>query len=138
MQKMKYALSTLQGLTDLKLKQYKYECDSWKRLMIFLMEENVQQKNRIGEILKENYNANLLQHLDTFQSDFIKQDEIIGIVRNDIAELETLLLREIFEDGKILDEINQKVKKLRISIEKIEKDFGLLKQQFNSFLSEPT
>jgi regulator of replication initiation timing len=123
-------------MPELKLKQLQYESDSWKRLLGFIVDENIHLKNRLSEVLKDKFDNNLLEEVEGFQSSFIKEDELIGLLRNDVAELDKLLVREIFEDGKIANEIDKKLNRLRNNITIAEKQFGKLKVEFNSYLSE--
>ena len=103
-------------MPELKLKQLQYESDTWKRLLGFMMDENIHLKNRLSEVLKDKFDKNLLVEIEGFQSNFIKKDELIGLLRNDVAGLDKLLEREIFEDGKIVNEIERRLKNLRNNI----------------------
>ena len=123
-------------MPELKLKQLQYESDTWKRLLGFMMDENIHLKNRLSEVLKDNFDKNLLEGVEGFQNNFIKEDELIGLLRNDVAGLDKLLEREIFEDGKIVNEIDKRLKNLRNNIVYAEKQFGKLKLEFNNYLSE--
>ena len=123
-------------MPELKLKQLQFESNAWKRLLCFMMDENNHLKNRIAEILKDDVDKNLLEEIENFQSNFIKQDELINLLRNDAAELDKLLMKEIFEDGKIIKEINKKLKDLRNNIPTIEKQCTRVKLEFNSYLLE--
>jgi len=123
-------------MPELKLKQLQFESNTWKRLLCFMMEENNHLKNRIAEILKDDVDKNLLEEIENFQSNFIKQDELINLLRNDAAELDKLLMKEIFEDGKIIKEINRKLKDLRNNIPTIEKQCTKVKLEFNNYLLE--
>ena len=123
-------------MPELKLKQLQYESDTWKRLLVFMMDENIHLKNRLSEVLKDKFDKNLLVEIEGFQSNFIKKDELIGLLRNDVAGLDKLLEREIFEDGKIVNEIERRLKNLRNNIVYAEKQFGKLKLEFNNYLSE--
>lgn len=123
-------------MPELKLRQLQYESDTWKRLLSFMMDENVHMKNRISEILKNGFNKNLLEEFENFQSSFIKEDERIGLLRNEVAELDKLLVREVFENGKILKEIGRRLMNLRNNILNAERQFGKLKSAFNSYLAE--
>ena len=58
------------------------------------------------------------------------------MLRNDVVELDKLLVREIFEDGKISKDIDRRLKKLRNNMAIAERQFGELKSGFNSYLSE--
>ncbi|QEC65786.1 hypothetical protein FRZ67_00135 [Panacibacter ginsenosidivorans] len=120
----------------LKLTQLQYESDAWKRLLAFMMDENVYLKNRVAEVLGDGFNNDLLDSVENFQTRFIKIDECINLLRNNVAELDKLLMREVFEDGKIVKEVGRKLHKLRADMMDVEKQFGRLKHDFNSYLSE--
>ncbi|HRH50968.1 MAG TPA: hypothetical protein PLP23_19615 [Panacibacter sp.] len=120
----------------LQLKQLQFEADTGKRLLAFMMDENVRMKNRISEILKADFDKNLLDELENFHSRFIKEDELISLMRNDAAEMDKLLLREIFKDGKVIREVKIKLKKMRDNLLDAERKFGKLKAEFNGYLSE--
>lgn len=138
---MQNALSNLKylkpdGMPALKLKQLQYETDTWKRLLAFMMEENIHLKIRLSEILKDNFDVKKLEVAEDFQSNFIKEDELIGLLRNDIAELDKLFGMKIFEDGWLINEIDIKLKNLRNNIITAERRFGKLQVDFNSYLSQ--
>ena len=123
-------------MPEFKLKQLQFESDSWKRLLGFMMDENIHMKQRLTKILKDNFDRNLLEEVESFQSRFIKGDELISLFRNDVAELDKLLVREIFEDGKIIKDIDGSLKRLRNDIIIAEKHFSNLKLEFNNFVAE--
>lgn len=104
--------------------------------MTFMMDENVHLKNRLSEVLKDGADNILLVEMENFQNNFVRKDEIIALLRKDVAELDKLLLREVFEDGKIIKQVNKKIKMLRNNIIEVEKKFGQLKSDFHSYLSE--
>lgn len=121
---------------DLKLKQLQYETESWKRLLEFTMAENVHLKNRISEILKNGFDKNLLDEIENFHSRFVKEDQLIGLLRHEMADVDKLLTREIFEDGKIMKKVETRINKLRNEIITCENQFSKLKQEFNNYLTE--
>lgn len=123
-------------MPEMKLQQLQYESNTWKRVLGFMTEENVHLKNRLSQILKEKFNADLLEEAEVFQSNFIKEDELISLLRNDIAELDKLLEREMFEDGTTIKEVKRKLQKIRSNMEIAEKQFGTLKSGFNSYFFE--
>ena len=123
-------------MPELKLKQLQYESDTWKRLLGFLLDENIHLKNRLSEALKNGFDRNLLEEMENFQTRFIKEDERIRLLRHELVELDKLLIRDIFDDGKIIKEINTKLKKLRNNIVIAENEFGKLKIEFHSYLFE--
>ena len=118
------------------LKQFQGESDAWKRLLCLLMDENVRLKYRLAEVLKDKFDNNLLDEVENFQSRFIKNDGLIGLLRNDVAELDKLLVRERFEDGEIKKKVGTQLSKLRNNIETAEIQFNKLKSEFNSYLLE--
>ena len=123
-------------MPELDIKQLQYESDGWKRLLRFMMDENIHLKNRLSEVLRDQFDKNLLVEVEGFQNNFIKEDEVIGLLRNDVAELDKLLVREICEDGNIINEIDRRLKNLRKNIMYAERKFGKLKSDFNYYLLE--
>ena len=102
----------------------------------FMVDENIYLKKRLSEIIKYVVDKSILEEIENFHSSFIKQDELIGLLRNDLAELDQLLIREIFEDGKIINEIARKLNRFRSNILVVEAQFSKLKLAFNDFLLE--
>jgi hypothetical protein len=123
-------------MPKLKLNQLQYESDTWKRFLAFMKDENVHLKNRLAEILKSSIDNNLLDDIENFYSGFLKEDELIDLLRIDVAELDRLLAREIVEDGKLITRVDKKMKSLRNNIENAEQHFGRMKSEFISYLSE--
>lgn len=126
----------MDNMQELKLKQLQYETNTWKRLLCFMQEENVYLKNRLSEVLKDRFNYNLLEDVESFQSGFIKEDELICFLRNEIAEIDEELEKEIFEDGKLNKGMGKRIIQLRNNLFNAEKRFGKIKMSFNNYLSE--
>ncbi|GAB2824393.1 hypothetical protein [Ferruginibacter profundus] len=126
-------------MPELRLQQLQFEIDAIKRLLSFMMEENVHLKNRISEILKNNFEKMLLGKIEVFHNRFIMEDEIIGVIRNDIAELDKLLqVQKILQDDNKIHEMGKKIRKLSVNMENTQSQFMLLKTEFNTFLLENT
>lgn len=123
-------------MPEQKLKQLQYESDTWKRLLAFLKDENVYLKNRLSEILKNGFETNLLDEIELFQTRFIKEDEMISSLQTDISELDKLLVREIFEDGRIMKKVKKRIKQLKAEMKTAETQFRKMKQEFINYLSE--
>ncbi|MDB5277513.1 MAG: hypothetical protein JWR61_2468 [Ferruginibacter sp.] len=122
-------------MTD-KFKQVQFEQDTWKRLLGFMMDENIYLKNRIAEILKDNPDRSLLDDVENFQSRFIVEDEMISILRNDIAHIEKLYAEGETSNGKLIAEINNRLQRLREDIALAEFQFNKLKIEFNTYLTQ--
>ncbi len=123
-------------MTELKLKQLQYETDAWKRLLGFIQEENVHLKNRLAEVLKDKFNNNLLEEVEIFQAGFIKEDELISFLRNEVAEIDDELDKEIFVDGKVNKKIEKKIYLLRKNLISSEKRFDKMKLAFTNYLAQ--
>ncbi len=121
---------------NLKINQLQVEVNTWKRLLNFFSDENVCLKNRLSEILKNEFDRKLLEEFENFQTKFIKQDEMITFLRNDIAELDKLLLNEKLDIGKNENAIDRKLEHLRKNIATCEGSFFQLQLNFNTYILE--
>jgi hypothetical protein len=121
-------------MSEFKLKQLQYESDTWKRTLGFMIDENIHLKQRIADILKNGFNRTQLEAMEQFQNNFIKEDELIGLMRNEVSEFDKLIIKEIFEDGKIVNDIYKKLNQIRHNITVAEGQFSKLKQEFNYYL----
>lgn len=124
------------AMTGLKLKQLQYESDTWKRLLGFLTDENINLKNRLSEILRDDFESSLLDVLEIFQNRFINEDNMIGLLRNEITEYDRVLIRENFEDGHLKNEVVTLLNKLRNNMKYAEIESGKLRRDFNSYITE--
>lgn len=119
-----------------KIEQLQYECDTWKRLLGFMMDENVYLKTRLSEVLREGFGKELLEAMENFQSRFIKEDESISLLRNDIADIDKLLLKEKNSDGAVTAKTSKKIKELRNNILITMAKFSKLQSEFHAYLQE--
>lgn len=119
---------------ETKLKQFQYETSTWKRSLGFMIDENIHLKNRLTEILKNGFDKKLLDHLEYFQTRFIKEDERIGLIRNDVAEIDRILNIAMHGDGKIIKETDKKLANLQNNISHAENQFNELKSEFSNYL----
>ena len=122
-------------MSESKLSQLQYESDTWKRLLGFMRDENIHLKNMLSEVLKNKFDNNLLEEAESFHNSFLKEDDLIGLLRNEVAELDKLLERRKFEDSKTINEIDKRKAKLHDNIITAETQFSNLKSAFNNYLS---
>lgn len=120
---------------ELKLNQMRYESETWKRTLGFILEENIYLKNRLAEVLRYRFNEEMLDEAERYHNRFVREDELVSLLRHDLAEMDKLLVREVFEDGPLKKKVNRNFARLRIHMKKAEKDFGKLKMDFNSYLT---
>jgi len=98
------------------------------------MEENINLRIWLSEIIKEKIDHTSLKTLEDFQSNFININELTDSLRNEVAELEKLFWKEPFDGGKI--NVEKKMEQLRNDINSAERQFGKLNLEFNSYLSK--
>jgi hypothetical protein len=118
------------------MKQLQEEIEMHKRSLAFMEEENILLKNRVSEVLKNGFNENMLNEMEVFHGQFVREDELIRILKSYILEADKLLLREVFNDGKIIKDVKRKLQRVRTKMETTQRRFTRLKSDFNSFLSE--
>lgn len=120
---------------EVKFKQFEHENETWKRLLEFLQIENVHLKTRLANITRESITKDLLEQIEYYQNQFVKEDETIALLRHDVAGQQHWLTREFYEDGSIWRELLRKQEKLRREIEIAEQRFNKLKFEFNNYLA---
>ncbi len=126
----------MEDISNLKIKQFKYETSTWKRVLGYMQEENIHLKNRLSDVLKERFDKKMLDDVEIFQNNFIKGDDLIGLLKNELADIENSLLTDIFVDKEINKNIEMRIKKMRINIDMAEKNFTRINNDFNNYLSE--
>ncbi len=131
-----YTPAAQQMTTTGRLHQVKHECAGWKRLLAFMMEENVQLKTQVPEILSNSGDQVLLAGIEQFQDRFISEDGVISLLRNDVAKFEKLLLKEETEVGVLSDQTYRKLEILRNNLQTLETQFSELRSAFFRFLLE--
>lgn len=116
------------------LKQLQYETATWKRLLSYMMDENIHLKNRLSEILCNDFDKKHLDTIADFQSEFIKEDQLIGLLRHEVAELEKLLTKAGLEDRQLINLAQEKIGNVRLYISNAEKKSGELMTAFNKYI----
>jgi hypothetical protein len=119
---------------SLKLKQVQYEVTAWKRALVFMMEENIHLKSRLSEILKNKLHKQFLTEIEAYQNNFVQLDDLIGLLRNDIAGFEKLLAGASLNEEGNMDELEAKLFTIRNNIGLAKTQFELLRNEFNDFL----
>ena len=75
---------------------------------------------------------------EIFQNSFVREDELIRLLRKDVFAFDQLLAREIYEDGAIVNKVMKSFKVIRKNISESETQFNQLKYQFSNYLLEYT
>jgi hypothetical protein len=121
-------------MTFYKFKQLQFECNTWKRMLSFMMEENVYLKNRLSEILADAGTSERLVEIEDFQSRFLRSDELIRILRNDVAELEQFISDQKEDAVSENPQIHSKLSCIRLNIPLVQRQEERMKAEFNNFL----
>ncbi|MBN9351938.1 MAG: hypothetical protein J0H55_14760 [Chitinophagaceae bacterium] len=107
--------------------------EEWRRLLGERMEENLLLKNKLANILTNNYDQNLLEKIEDFQSRLICEDELIYSLRQVINELENLIKNNWLEDEKFSKMIHLRDVWLQKDMAYSSVRFCDLKSGFNEF-----
>jgi hypothetical protein len=118
------------------IRQFNFECESWKRILYFFREENVYYRNRLSEILNDAVSEELLERSEYFQGNFIMSDETIHWLVDEIHQHIKFLSQNIATDTQILELVIRNHQKLKKDVEKAEEVLFNLKKEFNEFLAE--
>jgi hypothetical protein len=120
----------------LMLKQVQFERDTWRRMLELTIEESISLKNRLTEILSNDFDPVLLDDLEVFQSRFIARDQLTSLLRHDLAELDKLNPEGV--DPASIDwiQIRTKLKVLRNNMMTAQLQFNKLTFDFNNYLLE--
>ena len=87
-------------MITLKLEQLVFESDTWKRNLAFMTEENIRLKSRLSEILQKKMDKTLLPRAEEFHNSFLKHDDLIKVLRNDISGFDKYLPENCLKTGQ--------------------------------------
>lgn len=130
---MKNKISRDQDDPEKKMRQFQDVLATWKQLLNARMEENILLKYKISEILKNNFNQNCLEEIEEFQTQFIKEDELINLLRKDVSELDNYILSKALQDGKMEKSFDAKIENLCKDIASSTSRFRASKTAFDNF-----
>ena len=121
------------NMAPLTVKELQSESEKLKQRLGSMIDENVSLKYRLSEVLKAHFDKKMLLEVEGYQNYFVREDELIGLLRNDIAVLEKLMKVSLIE-GNEISPIDRKLKQLRCNILSVERQFKTLKAEFVSYL----
>jgi hypothetical protein len=132
-----WGCSKTEVMANLTINKLQYEAQYLKRTLAFILEENVQLKNRLTEVLKgEKFDLDLLEDLEVFQNRFVQQDKMISLLRDDLARMDRSFENDIpgSQTGALL--VRKKLQKLLHNIIALESQFCRLRTEFTLYLRE--
>lgn len=118
------------------LRQFQHERDSWRRTLAFMEEENVFLKNRLAEVLNDSVDTFFLQRAESFQSNFLRADDLFSLLRVNVAEFDKLLAPELFRRGAILPVVERSYRNICKLMDNVQNKFESWKLEFSNYLIE--
>ena len=115
------------------MKEFQVEVSTWKKTLTSRMEKNLVLKNRLAEILKNNYHQNCLEEIEEFQTKFIREDEITNMFRNQVTGLDNLIRKKTLEDLITRESLGELIKNFRDDITDSENRFHYVTKSFTDF-----
>lgn len=109
------------------------ERESWKSELGLMMEENAQLKDRVYEALQKSFNRKHIDAVENFQNEFLRQDVLIALLRNELAELNRLFAH--MPDGENREkQVAGKIQRMRHNISAGQQQLRVLRQNFNEYM----
>lgn len=101
----------------------------WKRLLDHLQQKNIIQKYHLAEMLKQYQGKDDFVLLaEQYQNRFLQQDEALRLMRNDVAALEDLAIKNQCE------KMHHRKKKLEKEMKAFRANFKRISSEFTIFL----
>lgn len=120
-----------------------HESEMWERALNFFKQENAFLKTRLSQVVDNNTDKDFVELAEHFQNRFLFTDEYIRELCRDIR-LQLDQVKKVISPGTLHNNGSmQRVQdKLRNEMEKFERNFSLLRNEFNqklvSFILRPS
>jgi hypothetical protein len=123
--------------TKEQLMEMKSEHDEWQNKIRFYRDEIKQFNHHLGKVAQPGAPRELMASVEHFQNQFIRQSEVLDIIRHEFKQHENLI--ESLESDK-QTEPNEGIQKIhsvqREKLDQFEKIFHELRGEFNIFLNK--
>ncbi len=119
------------------IEQLIYEVETWKRLIVFIKNENLMRINRLNDIIKSNDDKNILFKIENFQVQFMMLEEIYFVLNDEVVEqynLLKLVQKQEYEIDIIL--LIKQQQENRLNMEKLINKINKIKADFFQEFSE--
>jgi hypothetical protein len=111
--------------------QYLQECGAWQRLLDFFRQENAYLKTRLSEVLDNKTGREFLNDAEFIQNTSVLKDEFITEIIADVKKQEKKLNETLLLKKTPGESAGKQQQKLRNEIERLERDFTNMKNDFN-------
>ena len=119
---------------DLLMSQFRYEIESYKRMLIFFTEENIKFKKRLSDFIIESEidDNEFMEQVEYFHNSLLKEDEYISFLKDELSDQAKLMagVADIDSAKEILN--NQH--KIRKELQFVEDDFHKLTFDLNNYM----
>lgn len=129
-------MNKIVGMLNPGILQYQREMEAWKRQLDFVQADNVYLKTRIAEIASLDIDRQLLAEAERFNDRVFQKDELILLIRSDLASFEIMLSNVYGGNGLISEQLVQKETLLKKEMETLELQSRKLLAEFNSYITE--
>lgn len=123
-------------MNQLKLLQYQYDIQMWKRVLHNAIEENALLKNRLAEFSKLLKDKKEIELLEYHLNSLIKLDNVFSVLRNEIYHYSLSIENDISAAEEKTTLKIPRHKKLSKDLELIESTFNKSKYLFTGFVND--
>ncbi len=119
------------------IEQLIYEVETWKRLIVFIKNENLMRINRLNDIIKSDNDKNILFKIENFQVQFLTLEEIYFVLNDEVIEQQNrlMLIHKKEYDIDIILLIKEQ-QDIRLNIETLINKINKIKADFFQEFSE--
>ena len=119
---------------DLLMSQFRYEIESYKRMLNFFTEENIKFKKRLSDFITVSGidDNQFMEQVEYFHNYLLKEDEYIGFLQTELADQESLMTKSQEIDS--LKEMLNTQHRIRKELQFVEDDFHKLTFELNNYM----
>jgi hypothetical protein len=116
--------------------QYREECRFWEESMVYLQQENLHMKTRLGAVIPF-IDKGAMEEIERYQNLFLTKDMAIALYRKDILEHQRLLTgMDASSDEVLKQKARVAQRRLRADMRRLEQECSSLKFDFNEYLEK--
>ena len=113
-----------------------FELNLWLNELKFYKDEIKIFNHRLEDIVSHESKREAMQHLEHFQNQFIRQEEVIDVLKHEVKQHENVL-EKVASSGDDLDDSNlEQQNDLRDQVKQFKKIYYELKNEFMTFLTQ--
>lgn len=132
--KIIFTLNCMERETNKKMCQFRYEASSWKRVLEFIKQENIQVKNHLAEVVRfSDADQFALNDVEFLLNNLLQIEAGVGLILKDVQSFEKLIDKEFYVDGSYMSLIHKRQMIIK-DLKNIETQFKNVQSQADSFL----